>query len=163
MCGYSSLDYPLHSTPQQYNTAADFTLSGKKRKRTNTEAEEGEGEGEGELEVKEEGEGEGKTPTAKKHKKEKKTKKERDFDFSAADEGDVSMETPVKTEPEDIEVYLITCIWLPCSRHYHYTDMLSGPHNLFCNPKTHALVYHTHSLIFCSLCSTDCKMLVQFQ
>ena len=132
MIAYHLLSYvPGCSTPKQYNEAADFTLSAKKRKRNGTE--EGEGvEPAGEEEQQgektpvakkrkrsavqedtagqEEGEEEVKTPVTKKHKKEKKIKKERDFDFSAEGDGIAAMETPGATDGVEMEVNVVAVV-----------------------------------------------------
>ena len=123
---------PGCSTPKQYNVAADFTLSAKKKRKLDG-TEEGEGVepagGEGDQQgekapvgkkrkrsavqadtaEQEEGEEEVKTPVTKKHKK---IKKERDFDFSAEGNGVATMETPVAMEATDdveMEVNVVVC------------------------------------------------------
>ena len=135
LCYILSSLLPQCSTPKQYNVAADFTLSAKKRKRNGTEEgdpaeerEEGEQQGEktpiakkqkrsdteGDTAGKEEGEVEVKTPVTKKHKKDKKMKREQDFDFST--EGD-AMETSVTVEATDnveAEVNIVISVWCGC-------------------------------------------------
>ena len=133
-----SISHP-HSTPRQYNEAADFTLSSKKRKRSKSEGDPAPTTGDEEAATtpsgkkrkraeseavgeREEGGEEEKTPVSKKHKKKvsfsfgegevgvtppstkkqkKKVKKERE----QQQEEEEGLETPVKTEPEEMEVW----------------------------------------------------------